>query len=285
MEHAESWEVEDMRLAVVQMNIISGNLELNRGRFAVLAEEAANMGAEIALFPECTFTGYDLQEEEALRFSESIPGPITDYATDVCKTHGLFVAFGTIERGNDGCLYNSALLLGPDGFLKCYRKTHIPYFGVDKFMCNGDKIVPPMCTVFGSLGLLICHDILFPETARTLALLKAQIILIPTAWPAGASIYSDCVLRTRAYENGIYLAAANGVGKAREFSYLGRSIVVGPDGNVIAEANTATEEVLCVTIDIANSSNKHRTFRAGENEMNIFMDRHPELYREITRKE
>jgi predicted amidohydrolase len=108
--------------------------------------------------------------------------------------------------------------------------------GVDRFLTPGDALAEPLEAPLGRLGILICYDLRFPEPARAFALQGAQAILVPTAWPDAATLYPDHVARTRASENGVYLLAADHVGEEEESAYLGRSLAVVPDGEVIAEA-------------------------------------------------
>jgi predicted amidohydrolase len=126
--------------------------------------------------------------------------------------------------------------------------------------------------------MLICYDLRFPEPARVLALGGAQVILLSTAWPQAATLYPDFLVRTRAAENHLFLAAANRVGEERGTTYLGRSIIADPDGRVLAEADQVGETLLFAEIAPDRSDAKHRVFRPGEYELDLFNDRRPELY-------
>jgi predicted amidohydrolase len=90
------------------------------------------------------------------------------------------------------------------------------------------------------------------------------------------------VARTRAAENGVFLVAADHVGEERGRSYLGRSLIVGPDGEILAEAGTSEETLLIADVDLRRSDEKRRVFVPGEYEINLFADRRPELYAVIT---
>jgi predicted amidohydrolase len=131
--------------------------------------------------------------------------------------------------------------------------------------------------------MLICYDLRFPEPARVLALGGAQMILLSTAWPQAASLYPDFIVSTRGAENHIYVVAANRVGVERGTTYLGRSIIVDPDGRVLAEAGSSEETILFATIEPGRSDAKHRIFRQGEYELDLFNDRRPELYSPLTK--
>jgi predicted amidohydrolase len=111
----------------------------------------------------------------------------------------------------------------------------------------------------------------------------AQIVLISTAWPSAATLYPDFVARTRAAENGIFLVAANRIGEEHGARYLGHSLIIGPDGEVLAQASGEEETILYADIDPSLSDQKRRVFLVGEYELDIFNDRRPKLYGELVR--
>lgn len=265
-------------VAAVQMQPELMNPQANLERIAHLARDARARQAELIVFPECCVTGYGLTEAEARRTAEPIPGPATDQLKGLCGQLGTTIMVGTLELTHDGDLYNSAVLIDASGIRARYRKTHLPTLGVDRFVTPGEELLPPVHTPAGRAGLLICYDLRFPEPARVLALKGAQVILLSTAWPQAATLYPDFIVSARAAENHLYLVAANRVGEERGTTYLGRSIIAGPDGEVLAEANDSDEMILFARIDPSMSDKKHRIFRPGEYELDLFNDRRPQLY-------
>ena len=265
--------------AAVQMEPILLDPEANIEKITSLIHQVSKRGAQIAVFPECAVTGYALLVEEAAAIAEPIPGPRTDTISVACREAGLVaVVVGTIEKDEYDRLFNTAVLVGPEGLIARYRKTHLPYLGVDRYLAAGDALPGPFETSAGRLGILICYDLRFPEPVRVLALAGAQVILLPTAWPRAATLYPEFMAQSRAAENGLYLIAANRVGEERGTHYLGRSVIVGPDGEMLAEAGVEGEEILCLEIDPAQSDHKQRIFVPGEYELDLFNDRRPELY-------
>ncbi len=115
-----------------------------------------------------------------------------------------------------------------------------------------------------------------------LALAGAQVLLLPTAWPASARLYPEFLARTRAAENGLYLIAANRVGEERGTQYLGRSLIAGPEGEILAEATADQEQMLIADVDPARSDQKKRLFIPGEYELDLIGDRRPDLYAPLT---
>jgi N-carbamoylputrescine amidase len=107
--------------------------------------------------------------------------------------------------------------------------------------------------------------------------------LVSTAWPQAATLYSDYAARTRSAENGIYLVAANHFGQERTTRYLGRSVITGPDGEMIAEAPTDRSTILYADVDLSRSDEKRRIFAPGEYELDLVKDRRPELYQDLSR--
>jgi predicted amidohydrolase len=207
-----------------------------------------------------------------------VNGRRTEAAREACARHGLSAVVGPIERAADGALHNAAVFVDPDGAVHIYRKTHLLCLGVDRYLTPGRQPPATLTHRLGRLGLLICYDLRFPEPMRLLALDGAQLVLLPTAWPASADFYPDFLARARALENGVYLLAANRAGDERGRPFLGRSLIVDPDGRMLAEADGDEETMLVAEIDPARSDAKKRVFEPGEYEVDLIADRRPELY-------
>ncbi len=271
------------RFAAAQMESAVLDTQANLEKIIARMEEAAASKADVVVFPECALSGYALTSEEASAIAEPIPGRLTESLINACRANRISIAVGIIEKGPDGRIFNACALLSPDGVLGVYRKTHLPYLGVDRFLAAGDEIAGPFETDAGRLGILICYDLRFPEAARGLAVAGAQVLLISTAWPQTATLYSDYAARTRSAENGVFLVAANHVGQERGSRYLGRSLITGPDGEMLAEAPPDQEIILYADVDLSRSDEKRRIFVPGEYELDIFGDRRPELYGDVTK--
>ena len=269
------------RIAVVQMETSLLEIKDNTTKILEFISRAGAHDAQVVVFPECAITGYNMTLDEAEQMDTSIPCAQTELITKACARSGILAVVGTIERGQDGRLYNSAVLINSDGVLGIYRKTHLPMLGIDRFLVAGDAISGPYPTEFGNLGMLICYDIRFPEPIRVLSLAGTQLVLIPTAWPDKARLYPDFVVRTRSEENHVYIAAANHVGEERGVRYLGRSLITSPSGEIIAEGSATEEEILYADVELELSDEKRIIFSAGEYELDLFGDRRPELYGRI----
>jgi predicted amidohydrolase len=266
------------KLAAVQIQPILLDPEQNLKKIIRVIFEASRLGAEVIVFPKCALSGYDLSLDEAQAVSETIPGSATNQIIEACRDHHCIVAIGLLEKDNEGNIFNSAVLLSSDGLLGKYRKTHLPYLGIDRFLTRGDLINGPFDTVVGKIGLLICYDLRFPEPIRVLALKGAHLILVPTAWPKAATLYPEFMAQSRAAENSLYLVATNRIGEERGTHYLGHSLIVGVDGEKVAEGTDDQEQILIAEFEPSISENKKRIFTPGEYELDLFEDRRPELY-------
>jgi predicted amidohydrolase len=122
------------------------------------------------------------------------------------------------------------VLLGPDGLIGRYRKTHLPYVGVDRFTVAGDEPYVVHETAIGRIGLEICYDLRFSEVTRILALRGAEIVAHPTNFPRAARSNCEFLTRARAAENRVFLLTANRIGDERNGGFCGWSQIVGPTG-------------------------------------------------------
>ena len=225
-----------LTLAVVNFHAEWGDTAANLTRITELAREAAGQGAEFVLFPETALTGYDHSTERMHeRVAETVPGPASDALAAVAREEGIWLACGLAERDPaSGAIYNSAVVLSPQGLVGCYRKIHLP----GKESCWAAKGETPLLfdTPWGKVGLGICYDTyLFPELLRHYGALGARLYLNPTAAPAFAAFdtlyYNQ--LKARVAENGFFIASANLVGQDRKSRFPGGSLVIGPGTDVL----------------------------------------------------
>src|SRR5262245_20615850 len=265
-----------MRVAAAQIEPRLGDTDHNLELCLARIEEAAASGAELLVLPECAIPGYMFDSaEEALPFAEEIPGPSSEALERACNRLGLYVVCGLLEREGDA-LHNAAVLVGPDGLLGTYRKTHLPFLGVDRFVVPGDEL-QVYDTPIGLIGVEICYDLRFPEVTRTLALKGAEIVAHPTNFPMAARIQTELITVARAAENRIYLLTANRVGKERTGEFCGWSQIVDPYGKRLAEADEREEKLLVGEVDVEKARDKDYVI-PGEYELYLFGHRRPELY-------
>jgi predicted amidohydrolase len=192
-------------------------------RIEAYTRRAAALGAKIIVTPETCLDGYvchqpGLTKEQFATLAESAEGgPAITRLRALCRELGVYLCVGFSEI-DEGKLYNTALLIGPEGeTVGKYRKTH----GVEDSFIPGDAL-PVFETRYGKVGLMICYDRQPPEIARRLARRGAELILVPSNGMWGRM--NDALLRTRAYENGVYLV----------FAHPRDGLVIDPGGRIIA---------------------------------------------------
>ncbi len=296
-----------MRIGIAQTSPAFGERDRNIADALQLLEGER---ADLWVLPELFATGYQFIDADEVRdLSEPVPdGPTTQALIEHARTHTCYIVAGLPERGElaepvpggfttdapvkhaaeQGChivgdlpgwdgqrLFNSAVLVGPDGFLSCYRKVHL-FCAEKEFFSPGDRSFPVIDVGIARIGLMVCFDHLFPESARTLALEGADVI----AHPANL-VLPDLAQRTmsvRALENGVFAATANRVGQESRTSetlvYTGQSQVVGPDGEVLVRLSADQAEFAVVEIDIERARDKLLTETNDK-----LTDRRPDQYR------
>jgi N-carbamoylputrescine amidase len=270
-----------LRVACLQMEPRIGEKEANLERSLTLIGEAAQAGANLIVLPELCNSGYVFaSREEAHALSEPIEGGRTVIAwSEAARRHDVLIAAGMAERQGDK-LYNSAVLVSPAGLVGHYRKNHLWAEEMLAFE-PGDIGVPVFHTPRGRFALAICYDLWFPETFRLAALAGADLLCVPTNWvpmpgqrqdlPVMANILS----MAGAHSNGIFVAAADRIGVERGQPFLGRSLIVGPEGWPIAgPASADREEILLADIDLAQA----RQGRSLNRFNHILRDRRPDVY-------
>lgn len=270
-----------MRIAAVQMDVTLADVSANLSKMISLVRTTREAGAKLTIFPECALTGYCFSNrEEALPYAETIPGPSVEKMAAACSELGGYVVFGLLEKDGDR-LFNALALVGPKGLIASYRKIHLPCLGVDMYTDYGDRPFAVHDIDGVRIGMNICYDGGFPESGRILALMGADLIVLPTNWPPGAESAADFAINTRAMENTVYYAAADRVGVERDVKFVGKSKICDPLGKTLAFADHTNEEILYADIDVARSRNKHLIRKAGVNEVNRIADRRPEMYSKL----
>ena len=269
-------------VAGVQMDPKLADVAGNLSRILDSMDTAARAGAKLVVFPEAAITGYVFRSlEEAIPVAETIPGPATGVLEEACRRLKLHVAVGLLEKdgARDGDrFYNASVLVGPDGLIGKYRKLHLPFLGVDRFVRQGD--IPPKVydTALGKIGLAICYDLDFPEYTRVLALMGAQLIVTVTNWPDDIEFVPDHLVQTRARENVVNHVAVNRAGVERGVNFIGRSKIVDTQGRTLVEGRHFEEDFILADIDMAAADQKRKVVIPGELETDALADRRPEFY-------
>jgi predicted amidohydrolase len=246
-------------------------------------QQSADQGAQLTVFPECALSGY-MMDSRAQVEAAAIEASAERLAVliDTASGTGTFAVVGMLERDEDK-VYNAAVLIGPDGVVGRYRKQHLPRLGADSFVDPGDGLAPRVYdTGVLRVGIMICFDLRFPESARELALDGADVIAMPTNWPMTAEFLADHMTRVRAVENLVFLAVADRCDRESDTDFLGRSQVIAPTGEILVDAG-ATEGIAIAPLNLTQSRTKTLTFDSPPFSLPVFEGRRPELYSALTR--
>jgi predicted amidohydrolase len=261
-----------MKVAFIQTSPEFGRVEKNVEK---AVKKILTLDCDLVVLPELFNTGYQFKSRiEAFRLSERVPdGYTVERLQEAAKGKDIFIVAGLAERSGSR-VYNSAVLVGPEGLVGLYRKAHLFWHEKD-FFALGNTPLEVYRTGKARVGIMICFDWLFPEAARTLALKGADIICHPANL-----VLPHCpeAMITRSIENRVFSITANRVGteqriKGERLKYIGQSQVVGPDGKVLYRAAKGKTEAKVVEIDPEKARDKKITARN-----NILRDRRVELY-------
>src|SRR5215469_3976510 len=228
------------RVAVVQFNPQVGleNLDCNARAVTERLAQAVSHDADLIVLPELATTGYSFNSRaEAYAHSEKVPRGRTVQAWEAfSKQHDVYIV-GCLPELDEVQLFDTAVLVGPDGYIGKYRKTHL--WNEEKlFFTPGNLGYPVFETRIGRIGLLVCWDIWFPEAARIVSQLGADIICIPTGWvwtppplydASGVCMAAHLTI-TAAHANTVFIATADRIGVERGAGFMGNSLIAGTNG-------------------------------------------------------
>ena len=230
----------ETKIAVVQLDCIVGNVDANMEKMERFTAAAAAQGAHVVIFPETGTTGYFVGDK-LNELAEEIPGPATQRLGEIARHYNTYVMTGIIEKADAGHLFNSAVLMSPQGKLAAhYRKCHL-FSAERQFFSTGDDATL-VDTEFGRVALTICYDLVFPEYIRSLVLKGAKLILNSTDWITndwqtskgwGGQVVSH-LAATRALENTIHVAMADRTGYEEGWKSIGHSCICPPSGGFLA---------------------------------------------------
>jgi N-carbamoylputrescine amidase len=252
-----------VRVACIQMEPKVGALAANIADSVARIDAAAAQGATLMVLPELASSGYVFEtRDEAFALAEEIPdGPACRAWGEAAKRHRAHIVAGIAERAGR-TLYNSAVLIGPDGHVGTFRKMHL-WAAENLFFEPGNLGFPVYPTPIGRIGMLICYDGWFPEAYRLCALQGADIVCVPTNWvpipgqdpqqPAMANVLT----MGAAHVNSIFIAAADRVGTERGQPFLGCSLICSYTGWPVAGPASRTEpETIIADLNLSEARRK-----------------------------
>lgn len=263
-------------VACVQMDPQMMDLEGNLVRSASAVRQAVERGASFVVLPELVTSGYMFGSADEL---QAVALGVDDERLGIWRRalagSGAWLVAGIAERGQDGNVYNSAVMLDATGVVTVYRKIHL-WNREKRFFTPGRQAAPVIRTAHGMVGVLVCYDLEFPEMPRSLALRGADLLLAPTNWgllqrPDGESAPQLLNARMAARASHVFLAVCDRCGIERGQRWTGGSAVVDPEGWVLSTPDS--EGMVLAWVDLAASRDRQLS------EVNhMWGDRCPELY-------
>ena len=244
-----------MRIAVVQTNPVFGEVERNVHDALSLMETTE---ADFYVLPELFTTGYNFIDEKEVRtLAEPADGFTCATMRKWIEKNSCYIVYGFAEQAEK--IFNSAALVGPDGLVGIYRKVHL-FDRENLIFAPGNLGFPVFNLPIGKVGIMICFDWMYPESARTLALKGAQMI----AHPANL-VLPNCpdAMVTRCLENRVFTATADRVGEENrggvDLKFIGTSEIVAPDGKILCRLGVHEPAISCADVDLSLSDKKQIT--------------------------
>ena len=266
-------------MAACQVSLRVGDVAANRAAGLSAVRAAAAAGARIIVLPELTPSGYVFEsQDEARSLAEPADGlTVTGWAAEATRL-GVIIVGGFCELGDDGLLYNSCVLAGPRDIRAVYRKAHL-WDAESEIFVPGSAPPPVVDTEHGRIAMMICYDVEFPEWVRRPALAGADLLAVPTNWPAepvppGERPMVVTNVQAAAFANHMFIAAACRVGDERGVSWVGGSLIAGPHGYPLAgPAGPDEPGIVVATCDLRSARAKATSARNDRHR-----DRRPALY-------
>ncbi len=239
------------RIALVQMPPKLGDKDHNLG---IVERAIKSTDAEVVVFSEMFLTGYTLRDRYQ-DMAEDIDGPSVRRIAEMASDHERWIVIGMPEKDPEhtGLLYNSALVVGPEGEPETYRKMVLANFGPfeeDIYFARGNRM-PLFETPVGKMGVEICFDLFFPEISKVYALEGADIICCISASPSVTREYFEKIILARAIENTTFVAYANLLGTEQNMTFWGGNQLVGPRGNIKAGGKPFVEGLVNAEVDLS----------------------------------
>jgi N-carbamoylputrescine amidase len=273
-----------LEIACIQMEPMVGEKEANLRKSLAMIEEAAGHGARLIVLPELCNSGYVFESrDEAFSLAEPVPDGTTSRAwMEIARRRDLHIVAGISEREGDA-LYNSSVVIGPDGHVGSFRKVHL-WNEENLYFEPGDVGYPVFKTPVGRIGTFICYDCWFPESFRLCALQGADIVCVPTNWvpipgqDPNREAMANILCMAAAHSNSVFVAAADRVGSERGQPFIGQSLIVSYTGWPIGgPASPDREETVYAKANLADARRKRNW-----NEYNqVLRDRRGDVYDEM----
>ncbi len=252
--------------AAIQFNIKPGDVDANLAYVRAALKRASDQGAQLAVLPEMWSSGFSYKNLATLAMRTA---DIVEEFLELSRALGLVIV-GSMPEPDGDKVFNTAHLIDNGKLAGMYRKMHLfSLLGEDRTFSQGNGWLLSDTSI-GKIGVIICYDLRFPELPRRLALEGAQVICIPAQWPRPRNEHWRTLLLARAIENQLFIVSANSCGMIGKLDFFGMSMIIGPKGELLAEASDSEAEIVA---DL--SMQEMADWRA---QIPCFNDRRPELY-------
>jgi predicted amidohydrolase len=233
--------------------------------------------ADLYIFGEYFLSG-DRCKDEFRDLAEPLNGPSIQFLKKIAKNKKCYINFGMPTKDDkvDGLLYNTSVLLHPNGTIDAYKKWFLPTSGPfeEKIFFDQGEELSVFNTSFGKIGLLICYDLNFPEVAKALTLQGAELLICISASPSTTKRYFETLLPARALENTVFVAYVNLAGNQEDLIYWAGSQVYDPLGNLIIKAPYFKESIITCDIDLTQ-------LKVARARRPVLRDIRPEIYQDL----
>lgn len=272
----------EITVATVQMEPKLGQEQENLVKMRDFIDRiATEQPVDLIVFPELITSGYEVGPRFP-QLAQRIPGPTVNLIAQRASELGIHVAFGMVTKKEkvESVLYNTAVLVGPDGdVLHEHHKVHL--HGEEQMIFRSGYRIRAceiaIRDISFTVGLMVGWDLAFPETARSLVMRGSELLLVCANWEEPKTDEWRTYLRARAYENAVFLAAANRVGEEPSYTFFGQSSIIGPYGQFYTRVDEPSEGYAVATIDLDETSRRRE-------ETQILQCRHPRTYRDVVKK-
>ncbi|MGD0159213.1 MAG: carbon-nitrogen hydrolase family protein [Candidatus Bathyarchaeia archaeon] len=271
---------EVFNVALAQISCQQADKAKNLTKISKIVAKAKKLGAELVIFPELSLTGYVVRDE-IYELAERIPGQSTKMMEDMAKKNQIHIVFGMPEISDktEATLRNSAVLIGPEGFIGKYNKMYLPTHSIfeEKRYFRPGYQTAVFDTELGRLGLIICYDIYFPEVTRLTRLEGAELIVCISASPGVRRSFFEVLTVARAIENTAFLAFVNLAGIQDGLQFWGGSRLIGPSGRILVQAKYDEDDFVIGEVNYPD-------MRSVEAFVPTLRDLRPELFEQLKKK-
>ena len=255
-----------IKAAAAQFNITLGEIEPNLEQVRSALADLAAEGVRLVVLPEMWATGFAYKDLNRLA---ARTGELVEELAALSAKYSMVIV-GSLPEPHENKVYNTAYILDNGELKGKYRKIHLfSLMQEDRSFDSGSSWLLADTSV-GKVGVFICYDLRFPELARRLAVEGAEILVVPGEWPKPRQEHWRTLLRARAIENQLFVVATNCCGVSGKLDFFGMSMIIGPKGELLAEAGYEPQNITAV-LDFDELA-------AWRQQIPCFKDRKPECY-------